>query len=140
VEEPPIAYPWIVFPLPPAEDFSGLRLRFVCPWIEGGSASVLALRQFTPLGSLEWDISSDGEIECVEVDAPWRRKGVATLMLAYAQDVSREMHWPPPRHSDHRTRQGDAWARSLGAEPAATIESWEDFLRRRDLPPQNGWS
>ncbi len=116
----------------PRPETSSTRLRFVCLVLQDELATVLALRNTVPVGSLDWNIArDDGEIVHVEVLPVWQRKGVATRMLRAAEEISRDNGWPAPGHSTTRTRDGDAWARSLGADPAVTVEEREGFERER---------
>jgi GNAT superfamily N-acetyltransferase len=60
------------------------------------------------VGHLLWH--PNGEIQDVQVDEPHRRKGVATGMLEHAKTLKVK----PPKHSELRTEEGDAWVQSLG--------------------------
>ena len=126
---------WPVVMLSPPETEAGLKLTYVCLVMWHGPAGVVALRNLAPIGTLEWDVSSDGEIVSIEVVNRWRRRGVATRMLRVAERISRDQDWPEPTHSNTRTPEGEAWVRSLGAAPAETIQSWVDFLNDRDAEP-----
>jgi len=59
------------------------------------------------LGSMR--IGKYGDIKDVRVGEPFRRKGVATGMWNYAKAQGFN-----PQHSDSRTKEGDAWAKSTG--------------------------
>jgi len=50
-----------------------------------------------------------GEIAHVEVDDAHQRQGVATALWNHAEKLGLE-----PRHSDVMTKEGRAWAKSLG--------------------------
>jgi GNAT superfamily N-acetyltransferase len=74
-----------------------------------------------PVGAIRWATGEAGEIFWIWVDPERRRLGIATQLLAVAGHVAKQEGWVPPAHSEERTPAGDAWARSLGAEPAAFI-------------------
>lgn len=61
------------------------------------------------LGSMR--IGKYGDVKDVRVGEPHRRKGVATGMWNYAKQQGFD-----PRHSDSRTKEGDAWAATTGDE------------------------
>lgn len=63
------------------------------------------------VGKLDWK----KDIQDVFVEKPFRRQGIATGMLNYARELSSQFEGVlPPEHSEHRTEEGDAWARALG--------------------------
>jgi GNAT superfamily N-acetyltransferase len=86
------------------------------------SVIVIALDDLIACGSLRWLIAKDddaaGMIGWVEVLPRYQRRGIATALLTVADEYSDRYGLPRPRHADRRTPSGDAWAQSLGAEPA----------------------
>lgn len=79
----------------------------------GSEHGILArLDDGTEIGRLVWNSSEIGD---VEVSEEHRRQGVASGMLEHARllaELNRRI--PQPKHSDDRTDDGDAWARSAG--------------------------
>lgn len=67
-------------------------------------------------GWIQWHKyeGEEGRITHVEVAPEYRRKGLATFLYKYACQISEETGIIPPRHHEVRTREGDAWAISLG--------------------------
>jgi GNAT superfamily N-acetyltransferase len=65
------------------------------------------------LGHLHWS-SKRGEILDVHVVPGARRKGVATALYKAAKDIAAKTGVPEPVHSNDRSDQGDAWAKSTG--------------------------
>ena len=61
--------------------------------------SVLGFALFNP----------DGELDTVMVKPEHQRQGVATAMWNHAKVVGINAH-----HGRHRTKEGDAWARTVG--------------------------
>lgn len=59
------------------------------------------------LGSMR--IGKYGDVKDIRVGEPFRRKGVATGMWNYAKQQGLN-----PEHSDSRTPDGDAWAKTTG--------------------------
>jgi len=93
---------------------------------EAEVVSIMALKSYMPVGALKWALCN-AEITDVWVRPSWRRHKVATLMLAAAQAMAEENGWEVPRHSTVRTPEGEAWALSLGAEPAETVTAEDDY-------------
>jgi GNAT superfamily N-acetyltransferase len=107
-----------------------LDLRFVAV-TDTRRCSVHALNDLMAIGSLRWltaDPEGDdesGTITWIEVSPKHRRKGVGTALLQAATAYAKHYGLPRPRHSDSRTRLGEAWATALGARPAKRIlEDW----------------
>ena len=67
----------------------------------------------TTLGHLHWS-SKTGKILDVHVVPGSRRKGAATAMLKAAKEIAAKTGVPVPVHSEDRSDQGDAWAKSTG--------------------------
>jgi GNAT superfamily N-acetyltransferase len=67
-----------------------------------------------PIASLSWHHRT-GEISGVYTVPEHQRQGVATALYQQGQEIaSKTRGVPTPRHSEQRTRSGDAWARSVG--------------------------
>lgn len=60
------------------------------------------------VGEMVW-LGRTGEVWGIEVDPAYRRRGLATAMLEFAQEAPKK-----PKHSNQRTDDGEAWARSVG--------------------------
>jgi len=109
-----------------------LHLRFLAV-IDDGRCSVHALNDLVAVGSLRWQITDpdrddSGTITWVEVAPKYRRQGVATALLEAARGYAKHYGHPMPRHSDSRTRLGEAWATGVGARPAKkVIEDWSSL-------------
>ena len=65
------------------------------------------------IGRFHWD-GETGHIRMVEVNPKYRGLKVATQMLHMATKESSKMGVAAPIHSDVRTEEGDAWAKSTG--------------------------
>jgi len=113
------------------ETVTGLELQFVVVALRQKDdctpefVSILALKSYMPVGALKWDLSN-GQIMDVWVRPNWRRRKIATVMLEVAGAMAEENEWELPQHSTVRTEEGEAWALASGAEPAETIDSWDD--------------
>lgn len=78
------------------------------------------------VGYIEWD-KSNGEVEKIYVGRPYRRLGIATHLWELAVDWAKEHNELEPEHSSRRTKEGDAFARSIGGRiPHLTddIDGW----------------
>lgn len=60
------------------------------------------------VGRLSW-YGKTHVIDKIDVDQEHGRKGIATAMWNWGQEMT-----PKPNHSGDRTQMGDAWARSTG--------------------------
>jgi len=82
----------------------------------GGSKPRHVVKAFlgdTPLGNMGWTSDSITHIEVYDPNNT--RKGIATAMWEHGHRLAEEnTHIPKPKHSSDRTREGDAWARSVG--------------------------
>jgi GNAT superfamily N-acetyltransferase len=66
------------------------------------------------VGYMNWS-TEGGKINDIHVDPDWRRKGIATGMFNFAQNLAASS--PTilrPKHSRQRTESGDAWAKTVG--------------------------
>jgi len=62
-------------------------------------------------------LNHEGKVLAVETDPKKRRQGLATKLWNEAQQHSKEMPGvPEPKHSQTRTRSGEAWAKKVGGE------------------------
>jgi ribosomal protein S18 acetylase RimI-like enzyme len=64
-------------------------------------------------GWMQWD-DDTGELQHIRVNESHRRRGLATNMWGRAQRLADERGITAPVHSAERTKDGDAWAKSLG--------------------------
>lgn len=81
------------------------------------------------IGNIAW---GEEQLENVSINEPYQRQGVATEMWMRAQQAAKEQpfHYPQPRHSQARTKEGDRWAwslynRGLSERPKPNDEDWE---------------
>ena len=65
------------------------------------------------MGHLAWD---DTSVHGLGTAPAYRRQGVATKMWQHANQLAAQGIAPAPRHSSIRTKEGDAWARSVGGD------------------------
>lgn len=62
-----------------------------------------------------WD--SEGVVDNLHVDSNLQRRGLATRMWNYAQQLSeQDPTIPPIKHSNRRSKAGDSWARKVGGD------------------------
>ena len=73
--------------------------------------AIIAQHKGRRVGKMEWDIGT-GDIQNLEVHPRHQRKGIATAMWKYAQDISNHN----VGHSPVRTDEGDKWAQSVGGD------------------------
>jgi len=66
-----------------------------------------------PVGKLEW-AKGTGKIHEVFVLKPYRRKGIATSLLAQSRQIAQEKGLKEPVHSERRSDAGQDWAASTG--------------------------
>jgi hypothetical protein len=65
-------------------------------------------------GEMTWK-RKGGTILRVEVPSLFQRRGIATALHSEAQRIASENpRIPQPKHSNDRTKEGDAWARAVG--------------------------
>jgi len=88
----------------------------VIPHTEDGRVNVRVLRIAVQLEDdaayIEWEPS--GELYYIKVPVEYRRQGIATRLWKSAQDYATHFGLPALSHSQYRTNEGDAWAKSLG--------------------------
>lgn len=78
------------------------------------------------VGYIEWDID-DGEVQKIYVGIPYRRLGVGTHLWELATDWANDNDAVAPEHSSKRSRDGDAFAQSIGGHiPDLTddVDGW----------------
>jgi GNAT superfamily N-acetyltransferase len=100
---------------PPSIGFVSER---VIPNTEDGRVNVRVLSITIELSKgaayIEWEPS--GELYYIKVPVEYRRQGIATQLWKSAQQYALHSGLPTPSHSEYRTNEGDAWAKSLGEE------------------------
>ncbi|HTU38274.1 MAG TPA: GNAT family N-acetyltransferase [Acidimicrobiales bacterium] len=107
----------------PFEEVTDIHLSFVCVVRRPlRTAGIHALTEIA-VGSIQWNLD-DGEVLFLHVDREYRRQGVATRLLAVATEVANDEGWVAPNHAEERTEEGDAFAQSIGAQPAKRIVPW----------------
>lgn len=112
------------------ESITDEALTFIAvTWPRGleGFAALHAMADRVAVGTLKWDIGSDGEVSLVYVQPFMRRRGVGTALWQAATWLSEQRSWPPPAHSHLRTPDGDAWARAVGGDVPVVPELEEPF-------------
>lgn len=78
---------------------------------------VLANREGSTIGHISWSPREDGTITDIFVEAPYRRRGVASELFNRATHLSSQfLDVPSPIHSTRRTAAGDLWAKSVGGD------------------------
>jgi GNAT superfamily N-acetyltransferase len=77
------------------------------------------------VGRLQWHPKS-GEVNWVRTHENYRGLGVASTLWEKANKLSADTGIRAPKHSRHRTDQGDAWAKSVGGvtPSRANYEEW----------------
>lgn len=74
---------------------------------------IVAKEDESPIGQITWR----RKIEDIFVEPKFRRQGVATGLLNYARELSTQFEGVmPPQHSEHRTEEGDAWAKAVDTD------------------------
>ena len=99
---------------------------------EGDPAHFVAMIGRTPqnqpdfMGQMSWHPKT-GEILSLEVKEQHRRKGVATSLYNYANQVASDKELVSPKHSATRTPEGDAWASSVGGNVPKLKKSIKNY-------------
>jgi hypothetical protein len=103
--------------MPAHESLSNYQFRYRPAKMKAFQHEVAAVDKETGknVGYLLW--KNTGPVDEVYVREPQRRIGVATEMWNHANRVAdaAKGNIPYPEHSNERTDQGDAWAKSTGA-------------------------
>jgi hypothetical protein len=106
---------------PSLQKFSERTVAFT----EDGRSQVKMLRIAVELGEdsayIDWEPS--GELYYIKVPPEYRRQGIATRLWEAAKEHARKFGLPIPTHSQYRTDEGDAWAKSLDEELPSRIQS-----------------
>jgi GNAT superfamily N-acetyltransferase len=106
---------------PSLQKFSERTVAFT----EDGRSQVKMLRIAVELGEdsayIDWEPS--GELYYIKVPPEYRRQGIATRLWEAAKEHARKFGLPIPTHSQYRTDEGDAWAKSLDEELPPRIQS-----------------
>lgn len=77
------------------------------------------------VGTIQWHPKT-GEVNWVRTHQDYRGLGVATTLWEKAKKLSADTGIKEPKHSKHRTEEGEAWAKKVGgALPGrAHYEEW----------------
>ena len=77
------------------------------------------------VGTIQWHPRT-GEVNWVRTHQDYRGLGVATTLWEKAKKLSADTGIKEPKHSKHRTEEGEAWAKKVGgALPGrAHYEEW----------------
>ena len=67
------------------------------------------------VGTLQWHPKT-GDVNWVRTHQDYRGLGVATTMWEKANKLSADTGIKAPKHSKHRTEEGEAWAKQVGGE------------------------
>jgi hypothetical protein len=67
------------------------------------------------VGTLQWHPQT-GDVNWVRTHQDYRGLGVATTMWEKAHKLSADTGIKAPKHSKHRTEEGEAWAKQVGGE------------------------
>jgi GNAT superfamily N-acetyltransferase len=90
----------------------------VIPFTEDGRSNITVLRFFEELGGelafIDWELN--GELYYIKVPEQYRRKGIATRLWNAANDYTKANNLPKLTHSEYRSNDGEAWARSFNVE------------------------
>jgi GNAT superfamily N-acetyltransferase len=81
------------------------------------------------VGYIEWG-NEDGEIEKVFVGRPYRRQGVGTHLWDLAVEWAMKNNAVEPEHSSGRSKEGDAFARSIGGYIPDLTDDIDGWSRR----------
>lgn len=108
-----------------AFDWDGLKQKYTLS--EDDNTHKISLSNNAgAVGYIEWDID-DGEVQKIFVGTPYRRLGVATHLWELANEWAEANGATPPEHSSRRTKEGDAFANSIGGRiPDLTddVDGW----------------
>lgn len=88
--------------------FGDYKMEYISPEMGSGLHKIVATYGDKIVGQLQW---STKQIEGLDVDNAHQRKGLATAMFKWGQEMR-----PAPKHSNDRTDQGDAWAKAMGGK------------------------
>jgi ribosomal protein S18 acetylase RimI-like enzyme len=92
---------------------------------EDGRAQVELLKYSLDLDGeqafIEWE--PNGELFYIKVPEKNRRQGIATRLWNEAKEFQQTRNLPPLKHSEYRTKDGDAWAQSFGEQLPVRIPS-----------------
>ena len=85
------------------------------------------------------NLDAKGKLQGIETHPDYQRQGLATKLWNYAKSQS-DIGIPEPKHSDARTKAGEAWAKKVGGElppraghllNAQQMQGMIDFYRDR---------
>jgi hypothetical protein len=102
--------------MPAHEKLNGVQFQYDQPDLGESSVTHRVLAFAGPtgsnVGSMLWNAKG---IRNITVAPDQQRRGVATAMWNEGHRLAAESKSvPQPKHSDDRTKAGDAWARSVG--------------------------
>lgn len=104
-------------------DFHGIELRHEVD--EDGFAEITAHLNGEQIGFLSLEPS--GRVEDIQVEDEHQQKGIGTAMWRHAQALHKAKQIPSaPKHSNYRTPEGDAFARSVGGRLPKNTAEWEE--------------
>ena len=77
------------------------------------------------VGRIQWHPKT-GEVNWVRTHQDYRGLGVATTLWEKANKLAADTGIKAPKHSKHRTEQGESWAKTVGGAmpPRAHYEEW----------------
>ena len=77
------------------------------------------------VGRVMWNKKS-GEVNWIRTHENYRGLGIASTLWEKANKLAADTGIKAPKHSRHRTEQGESWAKSVGGAmpPRAHYEEW----------------
>ena len=99
--------------------FAYHQIQAIAPQAEGPRGKGIVV------GTIQWHPKS-GDVNWVRTHENYRGLGVATTLWEKANKLSADTGIKAPKHSKHRTEQGESWAKSVGGAmpPRAHYEEW----------------
>lgn len=99
-------------------NLSGVQFRYFPPQGRDQMHTLTAFNKENDpkaLGTLNWHAKT-GRIDWVRTHEKYRGLGVATTLFEKANKLSADTGIKAPQHSQHRTDEGDVWAKSVGGK------------------------
>ena len=100
-------------------NLSGVQFRYFPPKTAFPGHSLYALNKMNGknqmVGFITWHPKT-GSVEYVRTHENYRGLGVASTLWERASKLSADTGIRAPKHSRHRTEEGDVWAKSVGGE------------------------
>ena len=110
-------------------DFHGLKLSHS---LDDGYVDIAAHLNGEQVGFLSLEPS--GRVEDMGVNDEHQQKGVGTAMWNHALKLHQSGQIPkPPKHSNYRTPEGDAFAKSVGGKIPKNTAEWATTLLQEYL-------